>query len=135
VSQPSSFRLVLAVAITWLVAIASAASAGAGDISYTDEQSARGEAMYTKACAPCHDDKSLAPLLVGDPFLNNWSDKTVGALIEKIHATMPLQDPGSLTEQQAVDLAAYILKMNRFPAGQDGLSKDSAAAATIGPPK
>jgi mono/diheme cytochrome c family protein len=98
---------------------------------YTDEQSTRGEAMYAKACGPCHNDKSLAPLLQGDAFLKNWSDRTVGALIEKIQATMPLQDPGSLGEQQAIDLAAYVLKVNHLPAGQTALSNDPAASAAV----
>jgi mono/diheme cytochrome c family protein len=103
---------------------------GAGP-SYTDEQSTRGEAMYTKSCGPCHDDKSLAPLLQGDAFLKNWSDKTVAALFEKILTTMPLQDPGSLNEQQSVDLAAYILKLNHFSPGQEALPSDAAALGAM----
>jgi S-disulfanyl-L-cysteine oxidoreductase SoxD len=99
--------------------------------TYTDEQSARGEAIYTKACGPCHDDKSLAPLLQGEPFARNWSDKNVGALFSKILTTMPLQDPGTLTDQQSIDLVAYILKLNRFSAGQEPLPKDAAALAAM----
>jgi mono/diheme cytochrome c family protein len=99
--------------------------------AYTDEQSARGEAIYTKACGPCHEDKSLAPLLQGEPFAKNWSDKTVGALFTKILSTMPLQDPGTLTDQQSIDLVAYILKLNRFPAGQEALPADAAALAAM----
>jgi mono/diheme cytochrome c family protein len=95
--------------------------------SYTDEQSSRGEGLYTKSCGPCHDDKSLAPPLQADMFLKNWSDKTVAALFDKILRTMPLQDPGSLNEQQSVDLVAFILKLNHFPPGQEALPKDAAA--------
>ena len=99
--------------------------------SYADDQSNRGEAIYTKSCAPCHDDKSLAPLLQGDVFLKNWSDKTVGALFTKIRATMPLQDPGSLSDQQSIDLVAYVLKLNRFPAAQEALPQDATALGAI----
>jgi mono/diheme cytochrome c family protein len=99
--------------------------------AYTDEQSARGEAIYTKACGPCHEDKSLAPLLQGEPFAKNWSDKTVGTLFTKILSTMPLQDPGTLTDQQSIDLVAYILKLNHFSAGQEALPKDAAALAAM----
>jgi len=99
--------------------------------AYTDEQSTRGEALYTKACAPCHDDKSLAPLLQGDPFLKNWSDKTVAALFDKILTTMPLQDPGSLNQQQSIDLVAYILKLNHFSPGQEALPTDAAALGAM----
>jgi mono/diheme cytochrome c family protein len=99
--------------------------------AYTDEQSARGEAIYTKACGPCHDDKSLAPLLQGEPFAKNWSDKAVGTLFTKILSTMPLQDPGTLTDQQSIDLVAYILKLNHFSAGQEALPKDATALAAM----
>jgi mono/diheme cytochrome c family protein len=99
--------------------------------TYTDEQSVRGEAIYTNACGPCHEDKSLAPLLQGDPFTRNWSDKTVDMLFNKILSTMPLQDPGTLTDQQSIDLVAYILKLNHFSAGQDALPKDAAALAAM----
>jgi S-disulfanyl-L-cysteine oxidoreductase SoxD len=99
--------------------------------TYTDEQSTRGEAIYTKACGPCHEDKSLAPLLQGEPFAKNWSDKTVDALFNKILSTMPLQDPGTLTDQQSIDLVAYILKLNHFSAGPEALPKDAAALAAM----
>src|SRR6185503_6655510 len=81
--------------------------------AYTDEQSTRGEALYTKACAPCHDDKSLA------------------ALFDKILTTMPLQDPGSLNQQQSIDLVAYILKLNHFSPGQEALPTDAAALGAM----
>src|SRR5215471_6819051 len=97
--------------------------------TYTEEQSVRGEGIYTKACGPCHEDKSLAPLLQGEPFAKNWSDKTVDVLFNKILSTMPLQDPGTLTDQQSIDLVAYILKLNHFSVGQEALPKDAAALA------
>jgi cytochrome c len=103
---------------------------GAG-LSYTDEQSTRGATLYTKSCGPCHDDKSLAPLLQGDVFLKNWSAKTAAALFDKILTTMPLQDPASLNGQQAVDLVAYILKLNHFSPGQDALPNDAAALGAM----
>src|SRR5262249_48680367 len=59
------------------------AEKGAASPSYTAEQSARGEAIYTKSCGPCHEDKSLAPLLKGDVFVKTWSDKTAAALFDK----------------------------------------------------
>jgi quinoprotein glucose dehydrogenase len=103
----------------------------AAALSYTDEQSTRGEALYTKSCGPCHDDKSLAPLLQGDVFLKNWSDKTAAALFDKILTTMPLQDPGALNGQQAVDLVAYVLKLNHFSSSQQALPNDAAALGAM----
>jgi len=110
---------------------AAASRAPAAGPSYADYQSARGEAIYTKSCGPCHEDKSLAPLLQGDVFLKNWSDKTVGALFSKIRGTMPLQDPGSLSDQQSIDLVAYVLKLNHFPSGPEALPQDATALGAI----
>ena len=112
--------LVIASSVS-LAALAPKSQAGdkpAAGLSYTEEQSARGEALYTKSCGACHDDKSMAPPLQGDTFLKNWSDKTAGALFDKIEVTMPLNEPGSLTDQQSADLVAYILKVNHFPSGR-----------------
>jgi len=44
---------------------------------------------------------------------------------------MPLQDPGTLTDPQSIDLVAYILKLNHFSAGQEALPKDAAALAAM----
>jgi mono/diheme cytochrome c family protein len=103
----------------------------AATLSYTEEESTRGEAIYTKSCGFCHDDKSMAPPLQGEIFVKNWSDKNAGALFDKIQTTMPLNDPGTLTEQQSADLVAYILKLNHFPAGQEALPKDPAVLGTL----
>jgi S-disulfanyl-L-cysteine oxidoreductase SoxD len=100
-------------------------------LSYTEEQGTRGEAVYAKSCGFCHDDKSMAPPLQGDPFLKNWSDKSAGALFDKIQITMPLNEPGTLTEQQSADLVAYILKVNHVPAGQEVLPKDPAVLGAL----
>jgi mono/diheme cytochrome c family protein len=133
-ARDSALVALVIVAVFSIRALAFARQTGdrpAAAPAYTDEQSARGETTYAKACGPCHEDKSLAPLLQGEPFAKNWSDKTVGALFTKILSTMPLQDPGTLSDQQSIDLVAYILKLNHFPAGQDALPKDAAALAAM----
>src|ERR1700687_1625886 len=102
--------------------------------TYTEEQSTRGEAVSTKSCAVCHGEQlkgDLAPPLQGDDFLKGWSDKTAGALFDKIITTMPANEPGTISEQQSADLVAYILKLNHFPAGQEPLPRDPAALNAI----
>ena len=121
----AAFALVVSSATSPLTA-----QGGAGP-SYTEEQSTRGEGIYTKTCSFCHEDQSMAPALKGDGFLKNWSDKTAGALFDKIQMTMPANEPGSLNEQQAADLIAFILKQNKFPAGQQPLPKDAASLGAI----
>src|SRR5262245_28340549 len=63
---------------------------------YTDEQAQKGKAVYVRKCAACHgedmggaDEPMVTPALVGDKFLKNWSDKSLGLLFEKMQTTMP----------------------------------------------
>lgn len=98
---------------------------------YTDAQAARGERVYFDTCAPCHGDllkgaEGLGAPLTGPDFLNAWSDKSVGALLDKISIEMPMNTPGSLTPQESADVLAYILRFNRYPAGRVELPTDSA---------
>ena len=47
---------------------------------------------------------------------------------------MPANEPGTLTRQQAADLAAYALQVGGFPAGQAALVSDEAALKLIAIP-
>jgi hypothetical protein len=66
----------------------------------------------------------------GSQFQFSWDRRTVGDLYEHISETMPEDDPGSLTRQQYVDVVAYILRLNGFPAGRDELVPGTAALET-----
>jgi S-disulfanyl-L-cysteine oxidoreductase SoxD len=94
---------------------------------YTDDQAKRGEPVYHKECATCHGDSltggESAPPLSGGGFLSNWNGLTVGDLFDRIRKTMPQNTPGKLTKQQAADVLAYALSVNKFPAGKAELSK------------
>ena len=130
----AAVTLIVASRAPSLAVVAYATQAGdkaAAGPSYTEEQSTRGEALYAKSCGFCHEDQSMAPPLQGDGFLKSWSDKTAGALFDKIQMTMPLNEPGTMSGQQTADLVAYILKLNHFPAGQEPLGQDSAALNSI----
>ena len=102
---------------------------------YTDAQAARGAAAYTKECAFCHmDDLSggeFAPPLMADPFTRRWQDGVVGDLLTIIKKTMPADGPGRLTAQEYADIVAYLLSMNKWPAGPKELSTDPAALKVI----
>ncbi len=96
---------------------------------YTDDQSRRGLALYTKECANCHGSElsggEEAPPLAGGTFTSNWNGLTLGELFERIRVSMPQGRPGSLSRQQNADILAYILSFNQFPAGKAELQKDS----------
>ena len=107
----------------------------------TTAQVKRGSDIYATSCSACHDAQlagsGTAPALVGTDFSANWKDETVGSLFERIRATMPADNPGSLKRDQVADLIAFILNFNKYPLGQKDLPTESEAlkAIKITPPK
>ena len=53
------------------------------------------------------------------------------SLFTKIKVEMPLTAPGTLTADQTADLVAYMLSVNKFPAGATPLPADDAALKEI----
>jgi cytochrome c len=102
------------------------ASRSVWDGVYTTEQSKRGEALYARECASCHGDLltggEQAPPLAGGEFLSNWNGLTLGDLFERIRKTMPMNKPGKLTREVNADILAFMLAVNKFPAGNTELS-------------
>ena len=101
----------------------------------TDAQVKRGADVYSMQCAACHDAQlagsGTAPALVGTDFAANWKDENVGALFERIRATMPADNPGSLKRDQVADLVAFILNFNKYPLGQKDLPTEFEALKAI----
>ncbi|MBZ5728998.1 MAG: cytochrome c [Acidobacteriia bacterium] len=102
---------------------------------YTEEQAGRGKAHYNRECASCHGEAlsggEEAPPLAGDAFLANWNGLTVGDLFERIRRSMPQDNPGRLSRQQDIDILAYMLAANRFPAGKAELESRGEALKQI----
>ncbi len=102
---------------------------------YTDEQAKRGEAVSNKLCIGCHGPDlsggEAGPTLVGIEFLANWNNLTALDFYDRTHATMPADAPGTMTPQQTSDIIAYVLKLNKYPAGKAELSTDPAALKGI----
>ena len=102
---------------------------------YTTEQSKRGEALYARECASCHGDLltggEQAPPLAGGEFLANWEGLTLGDLFERIRKTMPMNKPGKLSREVNADILAYMLAMNKFPAGKTELSSKTEMLTQI----
>ncbi len=73
----------------------------------------RGRALYASACVSCHgadgQGSTAAPPLWGNRSFNIGAGMArIGTSAAFIRANMPLDKPGSLTAEQAFDLAAYI---------------------------
>ena len=101
----------------------------------TAEQAKRGGDVYQAQCAACHDAQlagsGTAPALAGTDFAANWKDETVASLFERIRATMPADNPGSLKRDQVADLVAFILNFNKYPLGQKDLPIEFEALKAI----
>jgi len=102
---------------------------------YTEEQAKRGEAVAAKMCTSCHGPDltggEAGPALVGLEFIGNWTNLTMADFFDRVHSTMPADSPGTMTPQQTSDVSAYVLKLNKYPAGTTELSSDLGALKAI----
>ena len=54
--------------------------------------------------------------------MSNWNGLTLGDLFERIRTTMPQNKAGKLSREVNDDITAYILNVNKFPAGKTELA-------------
>ena len=90
------------------------------------DQAKRGRASYDAKCASCHDGGTMGPELWGDPFLTQWENKDVASFFTRIQTTMPEDAPGTLAEKEVLDIIAYVIQTNGFPAGDNELASKDA---------
>jgi len=97
--------------------------------AYTEAQALRGQALYYQHCLLCHGETMAgvdkAPPLAGPQFGSTWSNAPLAALVTRI-LTMPPEKPGSLSQQQSVDILSYMLWYNGLPLGAEPLNTSPA---------
>ena len=102
---------------------------------FTAEQAERGAEEYQQECAQCHLEDLLgdgiAPSLIGAPFHFRWSELSVGDMLVAIRTTMPQGAPASLSPRAYVNIVAYLLQANDFPAGDMELPTDQDVLESI----
>lgn len=102
---------------------------------YTEMQAYRGEKVADTTCIGCHgpglDGGDSGPKLVGEVFLANWSSQPVSELFAWIREAMPSDAPGTLSEEDAAAVIAYILKQNKMPAGKQPLPTEREELSRI----
>ena len=106
---------------------------------YTSAQADRGEKVFKQACASCHaleakgkvTSDAPGPELAGDEFLSIESGRPAWVVARIIKDRMPNDFSMEMTEPIALDLTAYILKVNKFPDGKTELTADTAKTAII----
>jgi cytochrome c len=147
---PFSMRCVI-VAVTFgagpLLAQASGGSQKTvWDGRYSAAQARRGEQVFKTECAYCHkedlsggffdDGLGRAPALAGkrafdSSFVERWGGMTVADMVSTIAATMPQKRPASLSLENYIDVASYLLSKNDVPAGPSDLPADVEALQQI----
>ena len=102
--------------------------------AYTEQQALLGQALYYEHCLQCHGETlegaDKAPALAGPQFASTWSGAPLAALVARI-LTMPPEKPGSLEQQQAVDVLTYLLWYNGLPLGNEPLAAAPDVLAKI----
>ena len=94
---------------------------------FTEAQASRGEEAYSTPCGWCHgyrlngapDDPDMrsSPPLARARFLRVWDGLSLATLLAYTRATMPEENPSSLTPEEYVDVIAYQLSVSGIPAG------------------
>ena len=100
---------------------------------YTSAQAERGKSAYVKHCARCHgEDFAASPNpLSGQAFIDHWEERTLAELFRRIRDTMPRGEPATVADADKIDVVAYLLQQNGFPAGDAELTADGDALAAV----
>ena len=94
---------------------------------YNLTQATRGQDVYAGYCKTCHTPQSHT----GAVFNATWNGRTLFDLYAFIRDRMPKNEPGSLSDQEYVDVMSYLLRINQMPAGRTELPSDSARLVSI----
>jgi mono/diheme cytochrome c family protein len=125
------YRSLLAV----LLASASSAQDGGAQSSpgktvwdgvYTTAQATRGEAAFNSDCRSCHRNNFQGPR-----FIERWREDRLSSLFNFMRTKMPLDAPGSASEDEYLDIVAYMLSLNSFPSGAQELSSSAAGSIQV----
>jgi cytochrome c553 len=100
---------------------------------FAPAQAERGKAAFTGSCASCHSSDltgGSGPQLAGPRFMAKWELESLNHLFRQIKDNMPRNSPGTLDDNTVLDLMAFILQSNGFPAAsatRGGLPTDEDA--------
>lgn len=130
------FRFCFVAAVSLATCTAMTSTADAMDSHYTKAQATAGQTVYAEQCAICHGDQlqgKVGPALAGSQFLSvsQFQELTADYLYRFMAKHMPANAPGSLSQTQYVDLLAYILEVNGYPAGSNQLTANDQELTQI----
>ena len=112
------------------------ASAAAQQAAYTAEQAEAGAVVYGTACAGCHLQEmrgsAEAPELAGPSFRSGWGSQPIGVFLDYTRRSMPVSDPGSLSDEEYAAVAAYIIQENGVGSGAQRLTFSTEGRVVLG---
>jgi mono/diheme cytochrome c family protein len=121
-----------AVLVATVVAIPTAQQQPAG--AYTQSQADDGRTAYDVSCAGCHGPDltggSDAPALTGPNFSGAWGGRPLNELFRHVMETMPPQAPGSLGEEETLNVIAYLIQRMGGGAGSQDLTIKTPTTVT-----
>src|SRR6266568_4074367 len=95
---------------------------------FTSNQAVRGKSAFEGSCARCHNvalvGSERGPAIKGPAFLSHWDKGNLSDLFIKIRDTMPPLNAEQVPPAAKLDIVAYLLQVNGFPAGTTALSLD-----------
>ena len=122
----------LAVFLVAVGPVAAQARRTVWDGVFTAEQAARGKTMFASTCAACH----AADLsggngsgLKGEVFVNHWMEGSLDALFTRVKSMPP--NRANLGGSAYVELVAFLLDANAFPAGAQELTAEAIPGIQI----
>jgi mono/diheme cytochrome c family protein len=108
---------------------------GIWDGIFTTAQADRGKAaLLQNGCNGCHGaelEGARGPSLKGERFIGAWEDGSVSRLFTKIRDTMPPLNAEQVAAPTKIDIVAYLLLANGYPAGPAELNLDQEALDNV----
>ena len=101
---------------------------------YTDEQATAGKTAFQGNCAMCHGpnlEGRAGPALKGPTFASPQAHFNVSDVFKIISLNMPAPAPGTLPHEDYVNIMAFILQQNGYPAAATPLTYDDAGKSKV----
>jgi mono/diheme cytochrome c family protein len=116
------------------LAAVDAAPGGRVPALYTAAQATAGMGKFLGNCGMCHGAKLQGisgPSLKGPNFASDKADFSVSDVFTIVSQNMPAANPGSLEHDDYVNIMAYLLQQNGYPAGSTALTFDGASQSKV----
>ncbi len=101
---------------------------------YTDAQAEAGKLTFQSNCAVCHGptlEGRSGPALKGPSFATPQAHFSVGDIFKILSLNMPAPAPGTLPQEDYVNIMSFLLQQNGYPAGATALTFEGAGKSRV----